>query len=257
MAQVMVRTGWSFAQHDVADEWPAGVATDEQQMDYIKQQLPVQSQLMENITGYGLKVLVEPNGNHNYIGAALASDEMAWIIYQNADANYPAQSKAISDWIASEQTTFSSKPQGAYERTFFQNGSNGGAQDGQSLMDQVNAALQNSDGTQMILGGTHGMGNRVLEYLRETVQPSDRFWVAGADEVWEYYHLYNNARIDHVSYADGRLTFEVKVPKYAKHQFRELTINIPGISGATACTFSSNVVTASARQNDGQYTINF
>lgn len=29
-----------------------------------------------------------------------------------------------------------------------------------------------------------------------------------------------------MSYADGKLTFDVKVPRYAKHQFRELTVNI-------------------------------
>ncbi len=48
----------------------------------------------------------------------------------------------------------------------------------------------------------------------------------------------------------------MKVPKYAKHQFRELTINIPGIASGSGCSFSENVVTGSARQNDGQYTIN-
>jgi len=257
MAKAMVRTGWSFAQHDVADKWPNGVTTNEQQQNYIKTQLPLQSQVMEDITGYGLKVMVEPNGNHNYIGASLATQDHSWIIYQNASTDYPAQTKSIDLWTQSEQTTFARKPAGAYERTFFQDGSNNGANDGQGLMDMVNSALQANDGSTILMGGTHGIGNRVLQYLRQTVQPADRLWVAGADEVWEYYHLYNNAVIDNVSYADGKLTFDVKVPRYAKHQFRELTINIPGVANGTDCQFSSNVVTGDAQQNTGQYTINF
>ncbi len=184
MAKVMVRTGWSFAQHDVADQWPDGVSTAEQQIAYIKEQLPVQNSTMEGITGYGIKILVEPNGNHNYIGAALATSDLSWIIFQNASTDYPALTKALSEWTGSEQTSFENKPQGAYERVFFQDGSNGGASDGQKLMDVVDKAIADNDGSQIILGGTHGMGNRVLTYLRNTVQPTDKFWVASADEVW-------------------------------------------------------------------------
>ena len=92
-----------------------------------------------------------------------------------------------------------------------------------------------------------------------TAEKKDQFWVASADEVWEYYHLYNNATITDVSYNETskELTFKVNIPKYKKSQFRELTINIPGITDGTDCTFSDNVATGSARQNSGQYTINF
>ena len=252
MAKAMVRTGWSFAQHDVADEWPSDVSTDEQKQQYITEQLPTQSKVMEDITGVGLKVIVEPNGNKNYIKAGIASNEICWNIYQNATTEYPAQSKLISYWTSGSQpTTFDNKPTGAWERFFFQSQEN-------TLKTNY---IDTADGTAFVMGGTHGMTNDALNIIKDialggTSAKADQFWVAGADEVWEYYHIYNNAIIQNINYVDGKLTFEVKMPKYKKNQFRELTINIPGITGSTGSTFSSNVITGSARQNDGQYTIN-
>ncbi|MBQ9231281.1 MAG: hypothetical protein IJ190_08905 [Prevotella sp.] len=259
MAKTMVRTGWSFAQHDVADNWPSGVSTDEQKQQYIREQLPIQSDIMENITGYGLKVVVEPNGNKNYMAAGIASDEVCWNIYQNASDGYPPQSKLLSYWTNTENglpTTFANKPVGAWERFFF--------------MDHENTLRENyidtADGTSMILGGTHGMTNAALTLLKDISQSGtsakkDQFWVAGADEVWEYYYLYHKASIQNVSYANGTLTFQVKVPRYKKSQFREMTINIPGVTDAngTDCTFSDNVVTGGAAKDTegGRFVINF
>ncbi len=249
MAKVMVRTRWSFAQHDVADNFN-GV---EDVNAYIKEKLPVQSDIMKDITGYGLKVLVEPNGDHRYIKAAIESDNICWNIFQNSEATeYPAQSKLISAWTnGSMPTTFTSKPTGAWERFFFQ--------DHETTLKEN--YIDTADGTSMILGGTHGMTNAALNVIKEIAQggshaKADQFWVAGADEVWEYYHLYNNAKITDISYAESKLTFKVKIPQYEKHQFRELTINIPGITNGNNCSFSNNVVIGGAKQNKGQYTIN-
>lgn len=243
MAKVMVRTGWSFAQHDVADSFDDVADVNA----YIKEQLPIQSNKMKGITGYGLKVIVEPNGDHRYLKAGVESNEICWNIMQNSTDEYPANSLLLDNWTKGiDITSFDNKPTGGFERLFFQGNES-------TWMSNINTA----DGTKIILGGTHGMGNDILKFMKETVQPTDKYWVAGADEVWEYYHLYNKAKIENVKYADGTLTFEVKVPQYEKHQFREMTINIPGITDGTNCTFSDNVVTGGARQNSEQYTINF
>ena len=248
MAKIMVRTGWSFAQHDVADNFN-GV---EDVNAYIKEQLHEQSLKMQNLTGYGLKVIVEPNGDHRYITAGIESEEICWNIFQNSDTDYPALSLFLEDWKrGTDITDFSNKPTGAFERMFFQGNES-------TWIERINAA----DGTTMILGGTHGIGNDILLFMKElavggTSDKADKFWVAGADEVWEYYHLYNHAKIENISYADGVLTFDVRMPQYAKHQFRELTINIPGITEGSGCQFSDNVVTGSARQNTEYYTVNF
>lgn len=240
-ARTMVRTGWSFAQHDVAD---AINETDREA--YMVEQFAIQSKIMEEITGVGLKVLVEPNGDHSYIKASMNSNEICWNIFQNASIEYPALSKSIDDWTKGiDYTGFESKPNGAVERFFFQGKE-------KTWLEIINSA----DGSEFIMGGTHGIGNEVLAFFRDTVQPSDKFWVAGADEVWEYYHLYNNSTIENICYTDGLLTFDVKVPQYSKHQFRELTINIPGISNGESCKFSDNVITGGAKQNDAYYTIN-
>lgn len=239
--KAMVRTGWSFAQHDVAD-----AITDTDREAYMVEQFATQSKIMEEITGFGLKILIEPNGDHSYIKASMNSDEICWNIFQNASIEYPALSKTIDDWIkGTDYTTFDSKPNGAVERFFFQGKE-------KTWFDIINKA----DGSEFIIGGTHGMGNEVLTFFRDVVQPSDSFWVAGADEVWEYYHLYNNSIIENICYKDGIINFDVKVPKYNKHQFRELTINIPGVSNGESCSFSENVITGGAKQNNAYYTIN-
>lgn len=253
MAKVMVRTGWSFAQHDVADGF--GSKTADEINTYIKEQFGVQSAIMKGITGFDMKVLVEPNGDHRYIKAAVESNEICWAIYQNATADYPSQSKLLTYWTNKESglpSSFVDKPTGAWERSFFQ------SNESTWRTNYIDVA----DGTSMILGGTHGLGNAALTILKDislsgTASNKDQFWVAGADEVWEYYYLFHYTRITDVDYTDGKLTFKVKIPQYTKHQFREITLNIPGIaSSGSNASFSSNVVSGGTLQNDGQYTIN-
>jgi len=257
-AKTMLRTGWSFAQHDVDEA--ADAAT-------IASRFAALSSSWATRTGSaGLKVMVEPNGNHDYIAAGISSSEICWNIFQNASTEYPNLSLALDDWAdtrsdwttggrQSDYTTFSSKPTGANERLFFQ----GHETEWQT---KLNNALANNDNSNIILGGTHGIGTDIMSHLRSTVQPADKAWVASADEVWEYYHIYNNAYIDNVSFSDGNLTFQVHVPTYAKSMFRELTINIPGLTGGPASTdgtvtlSGATVVTGGYRQNASQFTIN-
>ena len=174
---------------------------------YIKEQLPVQSDIMKDITGYGIKIMVEPNGDHRYIKAAIETNDISWIICQSAPNEYPSQSKLISDWTdGSMPTTFTNKPVGAWERFFFQSHES-------TLKENY---IDTADETSMILGGTHGITNSGLAILKDlslsgSSAKKDQFWVGGADEVWEYYYLYNNAKITDISYAESKLTFKVKV----------------------------------------------
>ena len=253
-AKVMIRTGWSFAQHDVdysENDIKAGNYTAAQVAARFG---PLSELWAEKATGIGLKVMVEPSGTHTYVDAGKLSDEICWNIFQNGVVGtYPEKKPVpISEWTTgTDWTTFGTgKPKETTVRLFFQGSE-------QAWKDAVNSA----DGSNIILGGTHGIGDDILAFTKELAiggssAKADQFWVAGADEVWEYYHLYNNAKIQNISYSAGVLTFEVKVPKYKKNQFRELTINIPGITGVTGCTFSDNVITGGAQQNDDYYTIN-
>ena len=253
-ATVMVRTGWSFAQHDVdysEKDVKDGVYTAEQ---VEARFAPLSQSWAENATGIGLKVMVEPSGAHTYVDAGKLSNEICWNIFQNGDNNHAEMTNTlISDWTSgTDWTTFgTNKPEKTTRRIFFQ-GHEG----------EWTSAINSADGSTFIIGGTHGIGDDILSFTKELAiggshDKADRFWVAGADEVWEYYHLYNNAKITDISYAESKLTFKVKVPQYKKNQFRELTINIPGITDGTTCTFSDNVITGSARQNADYYTINF
>ena len=240
-AKTMMRMGWSFAQHDVDANYTTNAET-------IASRFKALSDQWEEVVGVGLKVMIEPNGNHKYIDAGKMSDEICWNIFQNGELpNYPIMKPVrIDDWTSgTDWTTFDNKPAETTVRFFFQ--------DKEAEFANM---IEQADGSAMILGGTHGMSDAILTYLKETVQPSDQMWVTGADEVWEYYHLYNNALITDVSYNSGELTFNVKIPRYKKHQFRELTINIPGVSDGTSHTFSNNVITGSGRQNTDYYTIN-
>lgn len=247
-AKTMIRTGWSFAQHDVDKEYATDAAT-------IASRFATLSETWATYTGIGLKVMVEPAGEHKYIDAGKNSNEICWNIFQNGVVDtYPELPTPfeLSLWTSGNKdwTTFDSKPAETTTRFFFQGHES-------TFADYI----ANADGNHIIMGGTHGMNDEALLLMKEISEAGshskkDQFWVTGADEMWEYYHLYNNAHITDVSYSGDTLTFKVKIPRYKKSQFRELTINIPGITSGTTCTFSDNVVTGSYYQNDGQYTIN-
>ncbi len=240
-ARTMIRTGWSFAQHDVDKDYSTNSET-------IASRFKELSEKWEEAVGIGLKVMVEPNGDHKYIDAGKISKEICWNIFQNGQLpDYPAEkSVKIDDWTTGDDwTTFDKKPETTTPRFFFQDKEN-----------EFANKIENADGTFMVLGGTHGMSPVFLNYLKDTVQPSDKFWVAGADEVWEYYHLYNKSQITDVIFNYGVLSFNVKMPRYKKHQFRELTINIPGITNGTSYSISNNAITGGGQQNSDYYTIN-
>lgn len=240
-AKTMIRTGWSFAQHDV----DAGYATD---YETIASRFKILSDKWKEVVGVGLKIMVEPSGNHNYIDAGRNSEEICWNIFQNGKLpNYPeVRNIKIDDWTTGKDwTTFDYKPDSTTARFFFQDKEK-----------EFQKQIDDADGSLMILGGSHGFSSKILLYLKNIVQPSDKFWVTGADEVWEYYHLYNKSKITDVIYNNGVLSFNVKIPRYKKHQFRELTINIPGITKGSSYSLSDNVITGGGRQNTGYYTIN-
>ena len=219
-AKLMLRTGWSFAQHDVNDI---------SSVENISTAMTNNSNIWANKVGIGLKVMVEPNGNHNYLEAGNQNRGVCWNIFQNSTSEYPDNDKTIADWTdGSMPSTFSSKPTGGYIRSFFQGNES-------SWKTNVDAA----DGTKMIIGGTHGLGDEIKSHLRSASNVTNNAWVGSADEIWEYYHIYNNVKIGDATFADGKLTFDVQVPTYKKNQYRELTLNIPGLTGTGAPTFST------------------
>lgn len=172
-AKLMLRTGWSFAQHDVDDI---------SSVDNISAAMTRNSNTWASQVGIGLKVMVEPNGNHNYLSAGQQNSGVCWNIFQNPTSEYPGNSKEIADWTdGTMPTSFTSKPQGGFTRSFFQGHES-------EWKNEVNGA----DGTRMIIGGTHGLGNEIKQHLRTATNVTNNAWVGSADEVWEYYHIYNN-----------------------------------------------------------------
>lgn len=219
-AKLMLRTGWSFAQHDVDNT---------SSVENISTAMTNNSNIWANKVGIGLKVMVEPNGNHQYLDAGRQNSGVCWNIFQNPTSQYPSNSKEIADWTdGTMPTSFTSKPQGGFTRSFFQGHES-------EWKNEVN----NADGSQIIIGGTHGLGDEIKAHLRTADNVKDNAWVASADEVWEYYHIYNNVKIGDATFKDGKLTFDVQVPTYQKNQYRELTLNIPGLTATGAPTFST------------------
>lgn len=229
-AKLMLRTGWSFAQHDVDNT---------SSVDAISEAMTTNNTIWKESVGTEIKVMVEPNGNHQYLDAGRQNSGICWNIFQNAATGHPFNSRAVSDWthnrtnwtatgVGTLPTTFSSKPEGGYARSFFQGHES-------EWMNEVN----NADGSQIIIGGTHGLGDEIKQHLRTAANVKDNAWVASADEVWEYYNIYNNSSIENINWNGSALTFDVKVPTYKKNQYRELTLNIPGLTGGGKPTFTN------------------
>ena len=159
-AKLMLRTGFSFAQHDVEDA---------SSVEAITAKLKTNSDTWSSEVGIGLKVMVEPNGNHKYLDAARASNEMCWSIFQNNAEGYPFNSLALDNWRTGSgvPSTFSSKPTGGYARAFFQGNESA-----------WQTTVTNADGTNIVIGGTHGLGNTIKGFIRTNSNVTDNAWVA-------------------------------------------------------------------------------
>lgn len=229
-AAIMARTGDSFAFHDVDQSGSVEI---------IASRFPILSDIWNNYTGYGLKVMVEPNGNKNYERAVQVSDAVCLSVMQNTTAESPdvgVLSPLISDWASGRDVmSYRRKNLKALIRDFIQGKE-------QNLYN----ALTNGDGTRIVITGSHGMGSDVMQWIHANLAKRDDVWVCSADELWEYYHLHNHACIDALQYdsASGILSFDVVMPRYSKHQYRELTVNVPvsdgfdcQVSGAVTCSF--------------------
>ncbi|MBR1837659.1 MAG: hypothetical protein IJ783_10275, partial [Kiritimatiellae bacterium] len=242
----MMRTGWSCTFHDID-------GADVSDAESIAARFAPLSARWEARTGQGLKIMTEPNGNHVYLDACRLSPEICWSIFQNAAAGYPANPMELAAWTdrsAGLPSSFESKPQGGFYRIWAQG--NEGA-----FSNAVNAVISSGAGTTIILAGTHGMGDAFKGLFANAIRDSDLFWVASVDEIWEYYWLYHNASIENLAFdaASQRLSFDVRLPACAKHRFREVTVNLPGLSGASGFAFEG-AVTAGAAQNADGVTMN-
>ena len=239
-AIIMIRLRQSFAQHDVqyADS-----------IERIAEQYKTLSDKWEQGVGVGLKVMIEPNGNKNYVRAVNISDEMAFALMQNTrteDPDIGGLSPLIDDWRQGRDiTSYRRKPSKALIRAYMGD-----------TVDTLASMVANADGTKILATGSHGMPTVFKEWMMTTLSKRDDIWVTSTDELWEYYHLTNHSIIDNLVYdADTQLlSFDIIVPKYSKSQFRELTINLP-ITDGTECIVSG-AITSSHAQNDSQYTIN-
>ena len=242
----MMRTGWSCTFHDVD-------GADTKDAESVAARLGPISARWESKTGQPLKIMTEPNGNHVYLDACRISDEICWSIFQNSASGYPANSILIDDWTdraAGIPSSFESKPQGGFARIWAQGSES-------SFSNAVNAVIASGAGTKFILGGTHGVGDAFKGLFANEIRNSDLFWVASVDEIWEYYWLYHNASIENLAYDSSTqvLAFDVRLPACPKHRFREVTVNLPGLAGASDFAFEG-AVTAGAAQNADGVTLN-
>ena len=244
--RTMSRTGWSATYHDV-DQCDVGDAAS------IAARFAPLSARWEALTGHAPKIMTEPNGNHTYLDACRMSPEICWSLFQNAAAGYPANSMKIADWTdraTGIPSSFESKPQGSFYRIWAQGYE-------YNFSNAVNRVIDSGAGTEIIVGGTHGVQSWFKTYFLKEIQESDRFWVASVDEIWEYYWLWHHVSFENLAYdpATQRLSFDVRIPAPAKHQFRDITVNLPGLAGASDWSVEG-AVTANAAQGENGFTMN-
>lgn len=235
--RTMLRTGWSFGHHD-------GNLSTASTPELMAKQMVFNSDKWQEKIGQGLKCMIEPNGNHSYLDAGSLSSGIAVQVFQNGTTTYKELDKSVATWAAGNMTNYAYKPTGGYIRSFFQNAE-----------ENFLTSIENADGTDIIMGGSHGFALKFLKGLQD-MQSNDNLWVASLDEIWEYYYNKNNVIIENITYDDGLYEFDIVVPKYDKHMFLgELTLNIP-IADGDNIQFSNNVTIGAGRQNANYYTIN-
>lgn len=262
-AKGMIRMGHSFALHDVE------TTLDGITLEKLASVIGYESEVWKNLVGIGTKIMVEPNGDKQYVEASRISDKICMSVYQAISTGYLSSSmngatyyhksrineddveirngelsKNIADWAQGDCVPdFLHKTHDNLMRFFIVSG---------DATFQLGENLKNGEG-QINVFGMHGVSALMGDELQKFRSRKD-LWVASMDEVWEYYYLKKFTQVNVSKDATGA-TIQLVVPQYPNHQFRDLTLRVDA-SNVSSVTFSRNVVTSGWRQNDGYCTIN-
>lgn len=187
--------------------------------------------VLQKLSERGLKILAEPNGNHNYLLAAMNYNPIRVMTAQNTSTGGPIVVRHYPFKIDSdlEKVTL--------QRVFYNNTF-------EIVSRIINELGKEKQEREAIHVGIHNTNNTFAQFL---LWLNDKYGKDGDDSVWfpsfEEYYEYNyyrmNSTIDH-EINGNTLKLRITLPKEQYFYFPSLTINLKGITYNQILQESSN-----------------
>lgn len=217
--------------------------------------------IFNEYVGMTPKLMIEPNGDHNYIHLSKGNDIIQCITAQSGDVSikkvYPFKTGFTLD-----------KNSVSIERLFAYgsdlSSSNDHPQYAQDLLTALASfnSTTNKDSIYWLIGSAH-RSSHWESVLFETIynlygdQGLDNLWLPTLDEMYEYWFMTTNT-IPVKTITDTGVHYKLYIPKMPNFFYRDLSVLLSGISRTEGVSLSSgnNVYGSSLGISDGKLLVN-
>ena len=175
---------------------------------------------LNKLLGRGIKVLAEPNGNHNYLLAAMDYHPIRIMTAQNTKSGGPVVKRHFPYKVDSDLE------KEILQRTFYNNTFDITAR-------IENELKKNKEEREAIHVGVHGTGVTFAQFLlwlnnNYGKDGDDSVWVPSLEEYYEYNYYRVNSTIDHEINGDT-LKVRISLPSEQYFYYPSVTVNLSGI----------------------------
>lgn len=175
---------------------------------------------LEKLSGRGLKILAEPNGNYNYLLAAMDYNPIRIMTAQNTKSGGPVVKRHFPYKVDSDLE------KEILQRTFYNNTFDITAR-------IENELKKNKEEREAIHVGVHGTGVTFAQFLlwlnnNYGKDGDDSVWFPSFEEYYEYNYYRMNSSIDHEINGDT-LRLRISLPSEQYFYYPSVTINLRGI----------------------------
>ena len=175
---------------------------------------------LEKLSGRGLKILAEPNGNYNYLLAAMDYKPIRIMTAQGTQAGGPVVKRHFPYKVDSDLE------KEILQRTFYNNTFDITAR-------IENELKKNKEEREAIHVGVHGTGVTFAQFLlwlnnNYGKDGDDSVWVPSLEEYYEYNYYRVNSTIDHEINGDT-LKVRISLPSEQYFYYPSVTVNLSGI----------------------------
>ena len=175
---------------------------------------------LKKLSGRGLKILAEPNGNYNYLLAAMDYNPIRIMTAQGTQAGGPVVKRHFPYKV------YSDLEKEILQRTFYNNTFDITAR-------IENELKKNKEEREAIHVGVHGTGVTFAQFLlwlnnNYGKDGDDSVWFPSFEEYYEYNYYRVNSTIDHEINGDT-LKLRISLPSEQYFYYPSVTVNLSGI----------------------------
>lgn len=212
--------GYTFCYHDVIQDIPLT------SQDVFDKALSAAADSFQTKTGRTPKIMIEPNGNHDYVTFSLNNDLIEATIAQTIDR----------DVFPFKENESLEKTSGCIKRDF------GDSSDKLYKKLYTELTLQEKERKWIINGSHRQYTNNVTAFLNKLdstfgASGQDCVWVPSIDEYVEYSYM-KNYTIINKSVEKNKITFMLQIPVKDRFWFKSLSLLLSGIQDTSEISVS-------------------